>query len=482
MPRMDTLPLYRQLANHYRHAIAAGTLAAGERLPSVRVMMQRHGVSLTTALQACRQLEADGVVEARPRSGYFVRSRRSGALAPASEPVSGLPDPAQYIGIHPRVSHIIAAGQQAQVNVNLSGAAGAPALYPTAALHSASINALRKLHDVEGVYGQPAPPSGHPALRDILAKRALAAGITISQDDIIITHGCIEALNLALRAVSQPGDVVAVESPTFFGLLQILESLGLRAVEIPASPSTGLSLEALQLAAQTYAGIRAVVVVPNLQNPLGCIMPDSQKAALVAWCEQQDIALIEDDTYSVLADSEVQPTALKSWDRSGNVIHCASLHKTLAPGLRLGWISAGRWQARVAMLKYAQSRGNELLPQLAVSDFMASGAYERHLRRLRTALQHQRGQMADAIASYFPAGTRLNVPAGGVALWVELPEGASSERLFHQALHEGIRISPGLMYSNSRRFDRHIRLCFGAPYSREMDHALRRLATLALSV
>lgn len=472
---MDAQPLYRQLADHYRHAIAAGTLAPGERLPSVRAMMQRHGVSLATALQACRQLEAEGLAEARPRSGYFVRQLRRNALAPATEPVAMLPDPAQYVGIHPRVSALTAAGLQAQVRVNFAGAAGAPSLYPVEALRQASMRALRRHDDL---YGRVSPPAGDAGFRAALAKRALAARMALSPDDILVTQGCVEALNLALRAVTLPGDTVAVESPTFFGLLQILESLGLKALEIPASPHTGLSLEALELAAHTYDNIRAVVVVPNLQNPLGSIMPDAQKAALARWCELRGIPLIEDDTYSDLVDGDGTLTAIKSWDASGNVIHCASLHKTVAPGLRLGWVSAGRWHARVAMLKYAHSRANDLLPQLTVADFIASGGYERHLRRLRRALQHQRGQMAEAIAAYFPAGSRLSVPAGGVTLWVELPEGCSSEALFHAALREGIRISPGLMYSNSNRFQRFIRLGCGHPYTREIDLALRRLASL----
>lgn len=472
---MDALPLYRQLADHYRHAIHSGTLSPGEKLPSVRVMMQRHGVSLATALQACRQLEADGLAEARPRSGYFVRALRRQALASAAEPSAKLSDAALYAGIHPQVSALIAAGQQAAVKVNLAGTAGAPELYPMAALQQATQRALRR-HP--SLFGEAAPPAGDPGFRAMLAKHALTSRMSLTADDILVTQGCVEALNLALRAVTQPGDTVVVESPTFFGLLQMLESLGLKALEIPASPHTGLSLEALELAAQTYNDIRAVMVVPNLQNPLGSIMPDVHKQALVQWCERRGVALIEDDTYSALADGETPPPALKSYDRSGNVIHCASLHKTLAPGLRLGWIAAGRWHARVAMLKYAQSRANDLLPQLAVADFMQSGSFARHLRRLRIALHHQRHQMAEAIATYFPAGTRLSMPEGGMALWVELPPGNSSEKLFHAALKAGIRVSPGLMFSNSRRFDGFVRLSCGLPYTREVDQAVRTLARL----
>lgn len=478
---MHTENLYQQLAGHYLKAIDAGTLRSGDRMPSLRVMMERHGVSLSTALNACRQLEQSGHLEARPRSGYFVRSLRRSGLAPSTEPSQQLPDPAQYVGIHERVSAIIAQGQQRPVAVNLAGACGAPALYPSEALKQGVLRALRQRPDLFGHAG-PSTPNGEPVFRAAMARQALVSRIKLSPDEIIVTHGCIEALNLALRAVTQPGDVVAVESPTFFGLLQILESLGLKALEIPCSPQTGISLEALELAAHTYRDIKALVVVPNLQNPLGSTMPDANKAALVAWCAARQIPLIEDDTYSALSDSEAPQAALKAWDQDGNVIHCASLHKILAPGMRLGWIAAGRWQARVEMLKYAQSRSTEVLGQIAVADYLDSGAFERHLRRLRASLRSQREQVAEAVAHYFPAGTRLNLPNGGLALWVEMPGQRSSEALFHAALKEGIRIAPGLMFSNSNRFNAYLRISCGMPYTRELEHALRRLAALVAAL
>jgi DNA-binding transcriptional MocR family regulator len=295
---------------------------------------------------------------------------------------------------------------------------------------------------------------------------------------VLVTHGCIEALNIALRAVAQPGDTIAVESPTYFGLLQILESLGMRALEIPTSPHTGISLEALDLAIRAYGNIKALVVVPHLQNPLGSIMPDAHKMRLVQLCERSGIPLIEDDTYSELANSETPLTALKAWDKTGNVIYCASLHKILAPGMRLGWMHGGKWQARAEMLKYAQTRQNEEWPQIVAAGFIASAAYDRHLRRLRQALRLQRERTAQAIATYFPLGTRLSVPDGGVTLWVELPEKLSSETVFETALQEQILIAPGLMFSNSNQFNHFVRINCGTPYSSDIDDALRRLGAI----
>ncbi len=466
---MQAPTLYRQLAEHYLSAIRHGTLAIGDRMPSVRKLMQLHEVSLSTALQMCRYLEAEGWLEARPRSGYFVRQPRRIRLAPALEPKPAtVIDPAQFVGIHERVSSIIAQGQR-PVKINLARATGAPDLYPHKQLRQLASSLLRQY---PLLLTKAISPGGNRDLKSALAKRALDVGISTSADEVIVTNGCIEALNLALRAVAHAGDVIAVESPTFYGLLQVLESLGMKALEIPTSPSTGISLEALELAMQTYDNIKAVVVVPHLQNPLGSIMPDAHKQRLVTLCEAKNIPLIEDDSYSALANGDKIPTAAKHWDQSGNVIYCASLHKILAPGLRLGWMLGGRWQARISMFKYAQTRYNEELSQLIAATFLQSSSYDRHLRKLRTTLTQQREKMAEGIATYFPEGTRLTMPDGGVSVWVEMPPQVSSRAVFDAALRQDILVSPGLLYSNSNRFDHFLRLNCGAPHSIEIDRAL----------
>ncbi len=324
----------------------------------------------------------------------------------------------------------------------------------------------------------PVPPQGDPGFRAVLARRALAGGMNLTADDILVTHGCTEAINLALRAVSRPGDVIAVESPTYFGLLQVIESLGLRALEIPTSPSRGLSVEALELAFQTHGQIAAVVVVPNFQNPLGCVMPDEEKARLVALCEAHQVPLVEDDIYGALSDNDQPLMCCKAWDRSGNVIHCGSFHKTLAPGMRVGWMTGGRWQDRIRMLKHAQSRPNDALAQITIGEFMAGHAFDRHLVRLRRQLKEQRERTAETVAARFPPGTRLNMPGGGMLLWVEMPAGCSSRRVFEAALREGIRVAPGLLFSNSERFDRFLRVSCGYPVSPQIEAALARLGEI----
>jgi len=468
-------PLYRQLATHYLDAMKARVLHPGDRMPSVRTLMRQHAVSLSTALQACRFLESEGWLEARPRSGYFVKPPKLSSMMAVTEPDMTRPhDAAQFVGIHEKVSEIIAMGQR-KVRINLGRAAGAPELYPGKQLNALASRALRHQPTM---FSKQNSPTGNAAFKSVLSRRALSSGMTLNPDDILITHGCIEALNLALRAVAQAGDIIAVESPTFYGLLQVMESLGMRALEIPASAQTGISLEALELAIQTYDNIKAVVVVPHLQNPLGSIMPEAHKKRLVQLCESADVALIEDDSYGALVHDGPPLTSLKAHDTSGNVIHCASLHKILAPGLRLGWMVAGRWQARINMLKYAQTRYNDEWSQTIAGEFMASPAYDRHLRRIRGALRTQRDLAAQAITTHFPAGTRCSLPNGGVSMWVELPAGLSSKKVFEAALARDILISPGLLFSNSHRFDHFIRLNCGMPFSDEVEKAYIQLGNI----
>ncbi|CAM2154595.1 GntR family transcriptional regulator [Pararobbsia alpina] len=470
-------PLYERLAEHYRRIIASGTLLPGDRMPSVRALMDRHRVSLSTAIQTFRRLEDTGWLSAKPRAGYFVQRPSALKLAKVPEPeVTTLPSEARYVGLHERISRVLEYAQSFPDALNLGGATAAAELYPADPLQALMRKRLRLRPTLLTEIGV---DTGASEFRQAVARRALSNGVTVSPDEIISTTGGVEGVNLALRAVAQRGDTIAIESPAFFGLLQILESLGLRALEIPTSPTTGLSVEALDIALNAYENVKALVVVPNLQNPLGCVMPDDRKAQLVALCKQHGVAVIEDDPYLDLVEGPERPKPVKAWDRDGNVIYCASLNKVLAPGMRLGWIAGGRWQARIKMLKFAQSRHNETLPQLVAAEFISSGDFDRHLHRLRARLSDQREATCDAIARYFPSGTRMSPPSGGLLLWVELPEGTPSESLYQAALADGIRIAPGTIFSNSDRFGSFIRLSCPKPFDRDLDDAMRRLGQLA---
>ena len=472
--------LYRQLAAHYGSAIEQGTLPAGSRMPSVRELMLRHHVSLSTGLQALRWMEEHGQLEARPRVGYFVRDPTLARLPAAREleiehPLDEV-DAAPFNGINQRISLFLEKARHTTVLVDLGGAMPAPELFDAAALNRSAVALLKEQPNIL-LHGASIPGT-HPEFQAAMALRALSCGIRIAPEDVMATLGNSEAVNLALAAVASPGDIVAVESPTFFGLLQAVETQGLRTLEIPSSPHTGMSLEALELAVRSQPQMKAVIVVPHLQMPTGCVMPDAHKARLVAFCTEHKLALIEDDIYRDLIDAPYPTKPAKAWDTEGQVIYCSSFNKTFAPGLRQGWMNAGKWHTRVQMLKFSRTRNMQSWSQLLTARGVTGAPYERRLRKLRAALRIQRERSAQAIAKYFPPGVRLSLPPGGLSLWLELPPGASSTLLFEQALARGIRIAPGPMFSNSGRYERFIRLSCGLPFTPAVEEAYRELGSL----
>ncbi|HYT58526.1 MAG TPA: PLP-dependent aminotransferase family protein, partial [Haliangiales bacterium] len=296
-------------------------------------------------------------------------------------------------------------------------------------------------------------------------------------DEIVITCGCQEALNLCLRAVARPGDAIAIESPTYYGILQIIEALGMKACEIPTFPRDGVCLDEL-VKRLNCCRIKACVFSLNYSNPLGSCMPDGKKERLVKILAERDVPLIEDDLYGNLSHSPHRPKTAKAFDKHGLVLLCDSFSKTLAPGSRVGWTAPGRFKTQVEHLKFISSIGTAMLPQMAIAEFLANGGYDHHLRRLRRFYAEQVPRISQAITRYFPEGTKVTRPAGGYVLWVELPPRVNSLDLFQRALAEKISIAPGPIFSPTKKFRNFIRLSCGAPWSEAMDQALLKLGQL----
>jgi len=279
-------------------------------------------------------------------------------------------------------------------------------------------------------------------LRHQIARRALAAGCRVSPSDVVITSGAQEAINLSLRAVARPGDVIAVESPTYFGILESAASLKLKVLEISTHPQGGMDLDELEQAIKKHS-VKACVVMPNCHNPLGYVLPNSHKQALVELTARGNVAVIEDDLYGDLAFDDARPLTAKSFDRKGLVLLCSSASKALSPGYRIGWVFAGRFQAEVERLKLITSMAAPSLPQWVVAEFLSSGGYDRHPKRLRAALAGQVETLRQAAFQCFPKGTRISRPAGGHMLWIELPAKIDAMKLWRAALGEHITILAG---------------------------------------
>jgi DNA-binding transcriptional MocR family regulator len=464
------LPLYLQVAGDMRQLIQNGAYKPGDRLPSVRELRRRYRVSTATIVEAYVRLERDGVVRARERSGFFAAFPSN--VAEPTVPRSVLPPVEVETG--ELIANVLR-GVNSRNLVPLGIAAPSVELLPTRELNRALRRAAARQPLHSAMYEH---LSGNPALRRQIVRLQFTAGFNGSPEDVVITNGGLEALNLALRAVVKPGEVVAVESPTYFGILQAIESLGVQAVEVPSHPKHGINLELLEHAIRRHRA-KAVVVMTNCHNPLGTIMTDAAKKQLVELTHHHDVAVIEDDIYGDLAYGQVRPRTAKSYDRKGLVLLCGSFSKVLAPGLRVGWIEAGRFRPQAEVLKSITSLSTSSLPQLAVLDLLESGFYDRFIRRLRIHLEDHIRRYSSAIAELFPEGTRMSKPAGGSILWLQLQGKTDGTKLYRRALQDGISIVPGEVFSASGKHRSFIRISCGSPWSSRIERALATLAQLA---
>ena len=371
------------------------------------------------------------------------------------------------------VAQVRAAAQNPKI-VPLGTASPAPELFPAQRLQRIASRIARRRPTILTTYGF---SSGNAAFRHQLTRRYLEWGVNISEGEFVVTHGCTEAIGLALRAVTSEGDTVALESPAYYGTLQILESLKLKVIEIPTHPRDGISLEALDVVVRHHE-IKAVIVSANASNPLGATMSGERKKILVDKMEACSIPLIEDDIYGDLPFTAVRPPPLKAFERQGGVLHCSSFSKTLAPGLRIGWIAPGRYYARVAQLKYINTLTTPEFPQIMLAEFLAEGGYDHHLRKIRRAFANQVRQTNEAVTLHFPEGTKVTRPLGGFVVWVELLGDFDTMELYQDSIAQGFSFAPGRLFSSTYRYRNCLRLSCGHPWSPEREHALVKLGQL----
>jgi DNA-binding transcriptional MocR family regulator len=467
----DESELYRQVAAHVRTLIEQGTLKPGDRVPSVRRLSRQQGVSISTVMEAFRLLEDCKLVQARPRSGYYVRNKECPRL---DEPRTAKPQT--------RPALITTAQQAMQVLRDIRDPKLVPLGAAVPSMEHLPVQALGRMLGRMGrlhakACAQYDIPPGNLPFRQQVARRAIEAGSAVSPDEIVMTNGTMEALTLALRAVARPGETVIIESPVYFGILMLLESLGLKALEVPTSPSTGLDLAALEVALQRHT-VAACLLNLNFLNPLGCVMPDENKKKLVQILSARQIPLIEDDIYGELSFSHQRPKAAKAYDREGLVLWCGSFSKTLCPGYRTGWIAPGRYQNEVERLKMLHTVASPAVPFLAVAAYLESGGYDRHLRSVRSIYKENVERLGGTVAEHLPAGTRVTRPQGGFTLWVEWPGGADAMEVYRQTLAQGISIAPGPIFTATNRYRNCMRLNAGVKWSATIENAVQRLGEI----
>lgn len=460
--------LYERLARELETQISEGVYEIGDRLPSIRMLCARKRVSVATAMQSLSILEARGMVEARPKSGYFVRRRRLDRAVEPRPVVSDLQP--QVVGVSDIVADVFrqtsGAGQ-----VPLGAGIPSPELLPIERLSKFLAAAVRDEPRHLGVYGE---AGGHPEFRKQLARRFSLIGCELAPGEIVATGGAMDSLNLGIRAVTKPGDIVAVETPCYFGILEILESLGLRALPIPSTGEEGIDLDLLAEAIERHA-VKAVAMAPTFSNPNGSCLSDAKRIRLLELLADHDLPLVEDDLYGDLPFEGERVRPVKAFDREGRVLYCGSFSKCLTPGLRVGWIAGGRYAERVKRLRFISTVTTPVINQIAISRFLEAGAMDRHLRGLRSALKTQVAQVSEAVLESFPAGTAISRPRGGYFLWVQLPDGIDAMELYRLADAEGIHIAPGQIFCPHASIRNRIRLSCGHPVDDRIRGGIERL-------
>lgn len=498
------MKLYQRLADDISTLIRDGTMRLGERIPSVREISRERSLSTATVVRAYELLEAQGFIETRPRSGFYVggqwqTGRASDGPAPASRKQSAstaAPAPAPRRSTRVDVSELIFQVLESVRNrqlVPFGSAFPSPLLFPMSRLArclSAGAHKMNQWGTLDDL------PPGSIELRRQISRRYLRSGARVAPDEIVITSGALEALNLSLQVLTRPGDIVAIESPAFYGCLQAIEALRLRAIEIPTHPRDGIDIEAFARTLERHP-VRACWIMSNFQNPLGALIPEDNKRELARLLDKHDIPLIEDDVYAELFFGRQRPRPVKAFDRKGLVLNCSSFSKSLAPGYRVGWVAAGRFATAIQRRKVMSSLSTSAPAQDAIALYLHEGGYERHLSALRRALATQQQAALDSLARHLPGHVRISRPAGGYFLWLELPEGRDAIEIHRLALDAGFSIAPGPIFSprcahprsglpgsppgrptHGPAFRHCLRLNYGHPWTPISDQAIRALGRI----
>lgn len=465
---------YQKLVDHFSREIREGTMSAGTKMPSIRSLSRIQKVSKTTVITAYSQLEAKGLIESRPKSGFFVCPLKQDGFKLKH------PEPSQPV-VKPAIV------STSQIIIDIMEKAASFDLLPKIDQQASNIElrqclsrAQRRETATEQHYYD--EPLGYLPLRQQIAARAHHSQREVSADDLVITHGCQHSLLLALMSATEPGDIVAIESPGFYGAIQLLETLNRKVIEMPSSPSTGIDVDAFEQAMHEW-DIQALIVAPNFSTPSGACMTDNAKTQLLDCCIKKQITIIEDDVYSDLYFGLNKPRSIYSFDTTGTVILCSSFSKTLSRDLRLGWILPGKFIQKVKRLKIVTSISIGMTIQKGLAMYLEQGCYERYIKKKRRELEVQFIQWQDAIKSYFLSVQSCSSPRGGLTLWAELPDNIDTIKLYQKAQKKGITITPGSLFSPQNlspqnKYRNYLRLSFSEVLTEKRKDALKNLDEL----
>ncbi|MGE8556421.1 MAG: PLP-dependent aminotransferase family protein [Chryseobacterium jejuense] len=461
--------LYLKIANSVTEQINSETLQFGDRLPSLRSAQKLYNVSLNTIKQAYMELESRSLVESRPKYGYYVSqtSQRKLALPSVAKMKvwEGKNSPEDLVG---KVFGTIAGTDVTQFALGIPG----KSLLPVAKMKKCMIEVIKRKSDSGTNYE---PVQGSESLRREIAKWSIVMEGKITEDDLVITSGAMNGVYNCLMAVTQPGDSVAVESPVYFGILQAIQLLGLKAVEIPTHPITGVDLDALK---KVLPKLSACCFVVNYNNPLGFQMPDENKKELVRMLTEHNVPLVEDDVYGNIYFGAGRPKPCKFYDEAGIVMWVGSVSKTLAPGFRVGWVAPGKFKEKIIRQKLVQTVSSPSLFSDVIADFLEHGRYDHHLRMFRKKLYANYLQIQKSVTQYFPDNTKVSEPKGGFMLWLELDKRICTEDLYDEAVNQKVNFAPGRMFSQYNQYQNCMRLNYALEWTDRVESDLEKLGKM----
>ncbi|GLO63137.1 GntR family transcriptional regulator [Vibrio sp. MACH09] len=461
---------YEQLVDQIRDQIQNEVWQVGDKLPSLRKQTKLSDMSLMTVMQAYQVLESQGWITSHARSGYFVAPKVSKSIPRES---SIAIDSSENIDINDFIFEVLQESRKPHV-IGFGSVYPDARLFPRNQLNKALMTAVKTMPIASALYNF---PPGNEKLRHIIAQRYAAQGMNIHPDEIIITAGALDALNLCLQALTQAGDWVIVESPAFYGSLQALQRLNLRALSIRTHPQKGIDLEALEQALQTHP-VKACWLMTNVQNPTGCTMSDDKKRRLVELLEKYQVYLIEDDVYAELYFTDKKPLPAKAFSTNNHVLHCSSFSKSLVSGYRIGWVAAGDMSLAIQKLQLMSALSVSAPIQLAFAEYLSTRNYENHLRVLRRKLETNKFATWHEAKNCFPEEVDIHYLDGGYFLWVELPKHLDAAELYQRAINENISIAPGKMFSLGEHFNHCFRMNASFDCSEKEKRAITRLGEL----
>lgn len=459
LDRSSRIPLYLQIRNALREMIMTGVLGPGYRLPPERKLASALDVNRSTVVKAYEELAADGLIQSYVGRGTVV-ANTSGANDSIAAGVS----PLRWTHLFnrqagrnndPLISNLL--NQLAQDNtINLAAGAPAPELYPVEDIAGIAAELLGQYAHEMLEYSS---PQGLLSLRSCLALQMRGRGIKAAPDDVLITSGSQQGLELAARVMLEPGDTVLIEEPSYPGALQVFRAAGARLVGVPRDRS-GIRMDVLEQAMIRYRP-KLFYTIPSYQNPSGLNLSESQRRALLDVAYRCHVPLVEDDAYRGIFFSQGAAPSLAALDNYGLVLHLSTFSKLLFPGLRVGWaVGPGEVIRQMIMARQLDDIHTSTLNQGMLAVYCQQGRLEEHLTLIRREYGKRRDAMLQALDEFSPPGMLWNEPEGGFYVWCQLPPGVSSERLLAICRDARVVFVPGAAFYADGNGNDHIRLSF----------------------